>query len=97
MNMKKKEQYTIFAYKPGTDVYAISFWCDSGAASDHLAIYKARVTSWYYNTDESDVRYWLETPSGKVWGDSVEGEYVSENFEELLTYAKELWKNEEEI
>jgi hypothetical protein len=95
--MKKKTTYTIFAYEPGTEVYAISLWHDNGIPSDHLAIYKARVTSWHYDTDDKDVIYWLETIGNKAWPDSVKGEYVSESFEDLLTYAKELWRNEAEI
>ena len=97
MNMKKTTNYTIFAYEPGTEVYAISFWHDNGDPTDHLAIYKARVASWHYNTDDKDVVYWLASMDGKQWGDSVEGQYVSESFDELVTYAKELWKHEEEI
>jgi len=94
MNMKKKTQYTIFAYEPGTEVYAISMWHDNGKPTDHLAIYKAKVASWSYDAEEKDVLYYLESPGGKWWGDSIKGEYVSESFDELLGYAKELWKNE---
>jgi len=95
--MKNKEQYTIFAYAPGTEVYAISRWHDDGDPTDHLAIYKARVASWHYDTDDKDVVYWLASMNGKQWGDSVEGQYVSDSFDELVTYAKELWKHEEKI
>lgn len=96
--MSKRTTYTIFAFEPGSEVYAISLWHDNGTPSDHLAIYKARVGSWSYDSDEKDVMYYLESPkSGKWWGDSVKGEFVSDNFDELLAYAKELWRNEEEI
>ncbi len=98
MNMKKKTTYTIFAYEPGTEVYAISLWYDKNQPTDHLAIYKARVGTWSYDAEEKDVLYYLESPNGrKWWGDSVKGEFVSENFEDLLAYAKEIWKNEAEI
>ena len=98
MNMKKKTTYTIFAYEPGTEVYAISQWHDNGIPSDHIAIYKAKVSTWSFDAEEKDVLYYLETPrEGKWWGDSVKGEFVSESFDELLAYAKELWKNETEI
>jgi hypothetical protein len=98
MNMKKKTQYTIFAYEPGTDVYAISMWSDNGRPTDHLAIYKAKVSSWSYDAEEKDVLYYLETPrEGKWWGESIKGEFVSENFDDLLAYAKEIWRNEAEI
>jgi hypothetical protein len=94
--MKKKTTYTIFAYEPGTDVYAISQWYNSGVPNDHLAIYKAKVGSWSYDAEEKDVLYYLESPKqGKWWGDSVKGEFVSDNFDELLEYAKEIWRNEE--
>lgn len=95
--MRDKTVYTILAYEPGTEVYAISRWHDDGDPTDHLAIYKARVESWHYDSNDKDVVYWLESMEGKPWGDHVEGQYVSENFEELLTYAKELWKHEEKI
>lgn len=96
--MSKRTTYTIFAFEPGSEVYAISIWHDNGAPSDHLAIYKARVSTWSYDAEEKDVLYYLETPrEGKSWGDSVRGEFVSDNFEDLLNYAKELWKNETEI
>lgn len=92
--MKSRTTYTIFAYEPGTEVYAISMWYDHNQPTDHLAIYKAKVTSWSYDAEEKDVIYYLESPKdGKWWGDSIEGEYVSHNFDELLEIAKELWKN----
>ncbi len=98
MNMKKKTTYTIFAYEPGTEVYAISLWHNDGTPSDHLAIYKARVSTWSYDAEEKDVMYYLESPKeGKWWGDAIKGEYVSESFDELLEQAKQLWKNEEEV
>jgi hypothetical protein len=93
MNMKKKTQYTIFAYEPGTEVYAISMWHDNGKPTDHLAIYRANVVSWSYDAEEKDVLYYLKSPVGKWWGESIKGEYVSESFEELSQYAKELWTN----
>ena len=96
--MNKKTTYTIFAFEPGSEVYAISLWHDNGCPTDHLAIYKARVVSWHYDSDDKDVTYWLETPKEKkAWGDSVKGEFVSDSFENLLNYVKELWKNETEI
>lgn len=96
--MKKKTSYTIFAYEPGTQVYAISLWHDKSQPTDHLAIYKAKVASWSYDAEEKDVMYYLESPrDGKWWGDSIKGEYVSESFDELLEQAKELWRNEAKI
>jgi hypothetical protein len=92
-----RTSYTILAYKPGTEVYAISRWQDHGEPTDHLAIYKARVASWYYDTDDKNVHYWLESFDGKEWGDSVEGDYISHSFDELITYVKELWKHEKEV
>ena len=94
--MNKKTSYTIFAYEPGTEVYAISLWHDERRGqTDHLAIYKARVSSWSYDAEEKDVLYYLESPRGeKWWGDSIKGEYVSDSFDYLLSYAKELWRNE---
>lgn len=93
--MNKKTTYTIFAYEPGTEVYAISLWHDGGKPTDHLAIYKARVNAWNYDSDDKDVEYWLETLNGKRWGDSVKGECVSDSLDKLLEYAKELWKHED--
>ena len=96
--MNKRTTYTIFAFEPGSEVYAISLWHDNSRPTDHLAIYKARVASWSYDADEKDVLYYLESPNeGKWWGDSVKGEFVSDNFDDLLKYAKELWRNETEI
>lgn len=96
--MSKRTTYTIFAFEPGSEVYAISMWHDNGRPTDHLAIYKAKVASWSYDAEENDVLYYLESPrDGKWWGDSIKGEYVSDNFNDLLTYAKELWRNETEI
>jgi len=98
MNMKKKTTYTIFAYEPGTEVYAISLWHDKNQPTDHLAIYKAKVSSWSFDAEEKDVMYYLESPKeGKWWGQSIKGEYVSESFDELLQQAKEIWRNEEKI
>jgi hypothetical protein len=91
--MNKKTAYTIFAYEPGTSVYAISVWYENGRETDHLAIYKARVASWSYDAEEKDVLYCLENPDGRWWGDSVKGENVSDSFEKLLETAKEIWKN----
>jgi len=95
--MKNKEQYTIFAYKPGTEVYAISRWYDDGDPTDHLAIYKARVESWHYDSDDKDVVYWLANMDGEPWGDSVEGQYVSESFDDLMLDAKKLWNHEDKV
>jgi hypothetical protein len=96
--MSKKTTYTIFAFEPGSEVYAISMWQENGRQTDHLAIYKARVASWSYDAEEKDVLYYLESPKdGKWWGDSIKGEYVSDNFDDLLNYAKELWRHEAEI
>jgi hypothetical protein len=92
--MKKKTTYTIFAYEPGVEVYAISKWYDNGRETDHLAIYKARVVSWSFDAEEKDVLYYLETPDEKWWGDSIKGEFVSESIDELVEYAKELWSHE---
>ena len=47
--MNKRTTYTIFAYEPGTEVYAISVWYEIGQPTDHIAIYKARVSSWSYD------------------------------------------------
>ena len=95
--MKSRTTYTIYAYEPGTEVYAISFWYDNGRQTDHLAVYKAKVVSWNYDSDEKDVLYYLESPqTGKWWEDSVHGGYVSHNFEEVLEIAKKLWENETE-
>ena len=91
--MKSRTTYTIFAYEPGTEVYAISVWYDNGRPTDHLAIYKAKVASWSYDAEENDVLYYLESPGGKWWGDSVKGEHVSHSYDELLETAKEIWKN----
>jgi hypothetical protein len=96
--MKKKTTYTIFAYEPGTEVYAISFWENGGTPTDHLAIYKAKVSSWSFDAEEKDVLYYLESiKDSKWWPGSVKGEYVSDSFDELLAYAKELWRHEAEI
>ena len=96
--MSKRTTYTIFAYEPGSEVYAISFWRDNGNPGDHLAIYKAKVSSWSYDAEENDVIYYLESPkNGRWWGDSVKAEHVSDSFDELLAYAKELWRHETEI
>jgi hypothetical protein len=94
MNMRDKTVYTILAYEPGTEVYAISRWHDNGDPTDHLAIYKARVTSWHYDTGDKDVVYWLESMDGKEWGDYIEGQYVSQSFDDLLFDVKKLWKHE---
>lgn len=91
--MNKRTTYTIFAYEPGTEVYAISVWYEIGQPTDHLAIYKARVSSWSYDAEEKDVIYYLENTDGKWWGDSVRGEHVSDSFDKLLETAKEMWKN----
>jgi hypothetical protein len=96
--MKKKTTYTIFAYEPGTEVYAISMWSDNGRPTDHIAIYKAKVSSWSFDAEEKDVMYYLETPrEGKWWGEAIKGENVSDDFNQLLEYAKELWRHEAEI
>jgi hypothetical protein len=96
--MKKKTTYTIFAFEPGTEVYAISIWHDNNRPTDHLAIYKAKVASWSFDAEENDVMYYLESPKdGKWWGDAIKGEFVSDSMDELITYAKEIWKNETEM
>jgi len=96
--MSKRTTYTIFAFEPGSEVYAISMWHDNGRPTDHLAIYKARVASWSYDAEEKDVIYYLESPrDGKWWGEGIKGEYVSDSFDALLNYAKELWRHETEI
>jgi hypothetical protein len=93
--MKKKTTYTIFAYEPGTEVYAISLWYENNRPTDHLAIYRAKVSSWSFDAEEKDVMYYLESPDGKWWPESIKGECVSESFDELLEQAKELWRNEQ--
>ena len=89
-----KTQVTFQAYPVGSKVYAISRWHDNGP-TDHLAIYQAQVDYYTYST-ETGVSYELLSPSGTPWGCEVEAQYVSNNFNELLEAAKELWSNNNE-
>lgn len=75
--------------KPGEEAYAISRYADSTGDTDHVGIYKVVVES--YTVDESGVTYWLKTPKGELWGDSVLAEEVNKNRMKLIKKMIEEW------
>jgi hypothetical protein len=87
---------TYEVYKINSKVYGISRWHQDGKATDHLAIYEARVKGVYIEYNETlnniGVTYLLTTPvSGEAWGDSCFAEDVSDSFEELVERIKPEW------
>jgi hypothetical protein len=83
------------AYAVGSQVWALSRYNDSNGETDHCAIYPAIVGSITIDQDDATnshiIEYWVKTPKGDDWGDSVEAEWVSDSFEELVEKLKEEW------
>lgn len=69
-------------YKPGEEAYAISRYGDSTGDTDHVGIYKVMIES--YTVDKDGVTYWVKTPSGDSWGDSVLAIEVSKSRTKLF-------------
>lgn len=69
-------------YKPGEIVYAISRFHGSDGSVDHIGIYRVIVES--YTVDKDGVTYWVKTPSGNDWGDSVLACEVNKNRMKLV-------------
>ena len=84
--MKKKYE----AYAIGSKVWAISTYMEEGKKdSHHYAIFPAIVETVYIN--ENGIDYWLRTPKGRSWGDSVSSDKVSDSFEVLTNKLKKVW------
>ena len=44
-------------------------------------------------TNEIDCIYYVQSPDGIEWGDSVKSEYVSDSFDELANKLKDIWED----
>lgn len=87
---------TYEVYELGSKVWGISHIYSEGKQTDNCAIYPATVDSVYLAYDISKpnnakIEYLLKTPEGEDWGDSVDAEYVSDVFEEVVARAKVDW------
>jgi len=86
------------AYEINSKCWAISNYFDKDAKdTHHYAIFPVIITGFsvdYNNkTNEVDCIYYVKTPEGKEWGDSVESEFVSDSFDELVAKLKIVWEN----
>lgn len=88
-----KTKYEV--YEIGSQVWALSRYRATSGDTDHCAVYPAIVHGITIDQDDKtngiSVEYWVKTPKGDDWGDSVEAEWVSDSFEELVTKLKEEW------
>lgn len=73
---------------PKTKVFGLSRYHSNGKVTDHIAIYPAKVQSVTLSvnkkTGENEIDYWLMTPEGDDWGDSVSADNVALTREKLL-------------
>ena len=89
----KKRDFEFEAYPIGTPVYAISIYHNYGKATDHIAIYQAVVEDVRYSETDG-VEYYLESKSGNSWSDVIKAEHVSEDMDDLIDVAKNIWGHE---
>ena len=94
-----KQSYEV--YKIGSKVYAVSDYLADSKSTNHFAIYPAiikdaNISKKKGSSDEIEIDYWLETPSGEDWGTEVNEKFVSDSFEELTKVLKEIWDNDKE-
>ena len=89
-----KKTYKV--YKPGTKVYAIAKVTLKEKETDYCSIYEAKVDSIFINynskTNSEEIEYWVHTPDGKEWGDSVPESDVHIDFNILANRMKKIWK-----
>ena len=91
-----KENYE--AYKLLSQVYAISRWYKDGKPTNSCEILPAVVEEINLKQEGINIHvsYWLATPNGKEWGDSIDSEYVSDDFNELVLKMKKVWEDNAE-
>jgi hypothetical protein len=86
----KRIGITKVVFKVGEEVFAVS-----KADSEHgeLGIYKCTVDAVNIELSGDGIRvdYWLKSPSGIPWGDSVEDKFVAENRDLLYPIVNEIW------
>lgn len=86
-------------YAVDSKVYAINRMHDkNGKPTNFLTIYEAIVSTAYISKEEKtnsiEVQYWLKTPKGEDWGDTVDAIDVSDDFDELVKRIKPIWLSE---
>ena len=85
------------SYKLGSNVYALAHHYKDSKKTSYVAIYEAIVSTVYHSIDKKThkhkLEYWLTTPDGADWGDSVDAKYVSDNIEDLIKLMKPIWKS----
>lgn len=93
--MSSKSTYEL--YSPGTKVYGMSRYHSDGKPTDHVAIYDAVVVDVTVSYDKENncdkVSYWLKTPEGEEWGNSVLSDEVHHDINQLIKSIKKEWKS----
>ena len=88
-----KTKYEV--YKIGSKVYAIADYYKDGKPTNYIAIFEASIIGiqidYKKETIKTEISYWLSTPDGEEWGDSVKEDYVSDKFDELTNKMKKIW------
>lgn len=83
------------AYELGSEVWAIAEYYKDGEPTPYVAIFKANIKNVYIerdkNTGEIKIEYWLSTPNGDEWGDSVSEDKISTDINDLVEHMKPIW------
>jgi len=84
------------AYAIGIEVWAIAEHYKNSEPTPYVAIFKAKIKTVYIerdkNTGEIKIEYWLSTPNGDEWGDSVSEDKISTDINELVEKMKPIWE-----
>lgn len=81
-------------YPIGSTIYAQNRYNFDGKPTNALTIYEAVVDSFTVRLNSKGKiveEYWLKTPDGKDWGDTVPADQVSDNFNALIARIKPIW------
>jgi len=95
--MSNKTTYQ--GYAIGSKVFALAEYRPKGQEghSPYIAIYNAVVKDVWFSIDKTtgvpQVEYGLITPGGEDWGDSVEGQHVSDDINDLVEFMKPIWEH----
>jgi len=89
-----KVQYEV--YKVNSKVWAISEYLKKEGSTHHYAIFPCIVSGVFISTNketgQETIEYDMKTPKGDIWGDSVNSDVVSDNFQVLVEKLKLIWE-----
>lgn len=90
-NMKSKTEH----YPLGSTVYGVNYHMTDGKRDGYIAIIKGIVED--INISENGLTYWLKTPIGRSWGDSLPEKLVHHDRDVLVRkYCLPIWDKMDE-